>query len=482
MICPVCKSPNNDGVMFCGKCGVKIPRCPKCGNVVTKKNMRFCLQDGTEIPTEVLAVFPDEEGNSYSIPKVEKSVNENQEPSVDEMVEEISERLNLQNDTYTEEIVYPVKRSNPAKRKYCLNCGTPFEGEGLTCATCTSEKYNKTEEPKKKKKRIVPFLIGLLIFLLLVGLAVIFIFAKNEGLLPFGRNTDETREAADDYDEDESEDEPDDGTEEESTVEETETERETAKETETIKQTEEAEETTAPQEEEADGEYIFPNSSTELLTDADLSNLNESMLRLARNEIFARHGMIFESDDLKEYFSCCSWYKPSVDAKTMDQNYESIMNEVEKANISKIKKLETGGSDDDHLTYGTWYIVNTDYLSLRKGSNTQSELIRKLYPGDAVEVLDTRCNGFYYVDYNGTKGYLLPSYLEPGASALGDEAGGLKTTTDEITLRDIPSKSGEAFAKIPKGTEVEFYCSAQDGFDLIAYQGKMGYALSEYMR
>ena len=62
----------------------------------------------------------------------------------------------------------------------------------------------------------------------------------------------------------------------------------------------------------AAGEYIFPNSDKEYLTDADVSGLSKADLRLARNEILARHGRIFNSADLKTYFEGKSWYSGDV--------------------------------------------------------------------------------------------------------------------------------------------------------------------------
>ena len=40
-------------------------------------------------------------------------------------------------------------------------------------------------------------------------------------------------------------------------------------------------------------EYIIPYSNTRYLTDADLDSLSEWDLKLARNEIYARHGRRF---------------------------------------------------------------------------------------------------------------------------------------------------------------------------------------------
>ena len=90
----------------------------------------------------------------------------------------------------------------------------------------------------------------------------------------------------------------------------------------------------------AAGEYIFPNSDKEYLTDADVSSLSKENLRLARNEILARHGRIFNSADLKTYFESKSWYSGTVAPEEFDANMESRLNDAERANIEMIKKYE----------------------------------------------------------------------------------------------------------------------------------------------
>lgn len=80
-------------------------------------------------------------------------------------------------------------------------------------------------------------------------------------------------------------------------------------------------------------EYIFPTSDSIYLEEQNLWNLSEEALRIAKNEIYARHGYIFQSDDLNRYFREKSWYQASVPAAQFDS---SVLNEYEKANIKQI--------------------------------------------------------------------------------------------------------------------------------------------------
>lgn len=88
----------------------------------------------------------------------------------------------------------------------------------------------------------------------------------------------------------------------------------------------------------SEAEYILPKSDKEKLTRADLEGLTKEQLRLARNEIYARHGMIFGVSDLDNYFATKSWYKPTVSFKDFDNKVE--MSIVEEQNIMLIQQLE----------------------------------------------------------------------------------------------------------------------------------------------
>ncbi len=48
-------------------------------------------------------------------------------------------------------------------------------------------------------------------------------------------------------------------------------------------------------------DYIFPNSSSVLLTDSEVSGISKDQLRIGRNEILARHGRRFNDQTLQQY-------------------------------------------------------------------------------------------------------------------------------------------------------------------------------------
>ncbi|WP_129689762.1 YARHG domain-containing protein [Gottfriedia acidiceleris] len=86
-------------------------------------------------------------------------------------------------------------------------------------------------------------------------------------------------------------------------------------------------------EEKQSKDYVLPDSNSRKLSNADLNKLAPNELRLARNEIYARHGLVFKSSDLTIYFTSKSWYKPN-------PAYGGELNDVEKYNLNLIKSRE----------------------------------------------------------------------------------------------------------------------------------------------
>ncbi len=77
------------------------------------------------------------------------------------------------------------------------------------------------------------------------------------------------------------------------------------------------------------GAYVLPDSDKSYLCYTDLTPLNQDALKIAQEEIHARHGRIFSDANLQEYFEACSWYSPS--------SGSSNLNEYEKGNLELIR-------------------------------------------------------------------------------------------------------------------------------------------------
>lgn len=84
-------------------------------------------------------------------------------------------------------------------------------------------------------------------------------------------------------------------------------------------------------------EYIFQESNSRYLTEEEVRSKSSEELRLARNEIFARHGRLFNDEELQAYFSSKSWYTGTVPAGSFNTN---VFNDYEKKNLTLIEKIE----------------------------------------------------------------------------------------------------------------------------------------------
>lgn len=86
------------------------------------------------------------------------------------------------------------------------------------------------------------------------------------------------------------------------------------------------------------GGYIISYSSDVLLTLSDIQGLSKQQLRYARNEIYARHGRKFQSQDLRNYFNSKSWYQGVIEPSNF--NDKTMLTNIEIKNIQFLKSVE----------------------------------------------------------------------------------------------------------------------------------------------
>ncbi|HHT7189559.1 TPA: TcaA 3rd/4th domain-containing protein [Bacillus cereus] len=79
--------------------------------------------------------------------------------------------------------------------------------------------------------------------------------------------------------------------------------------------------------------FIFPDSDIRKLTSSDLMYLSKAQLKIARNEIYARHGHIFQTKDMQAYFSKQSWYREN-------PYFTGALTNIEAYNVELIKSRE----------------------------------------------------------------------------------------------------------------------------------------------
>lgn len=299
MKCSFCRNEIKDGSRFCPKCGKQIPFCPKCGKQITEKTS-FCSGCGTKWDDSVLSLI-------MEMPDLSISYNQ-----ID------------------------------VKKRYCKQCGSICDEGQFLCNNCAS-KLKKPIEPQKKKSRIP---VILLIMLLVLGLAAGAAFGiskllKDDAPISQSRQKDVVVQG-------EGCDESTQNLEIGVVGSESPSNEANEENNESVNSSDshgtEAEKSEPPVEEESNistqdenPDFILANSSNEYLTEADLAGLNAEECRIARNEIYARHGRKFDSEELQNYFSAFEWYKPSIESSDFE---ESSLNKYELANTALIVEFE----------------------------------------------------------------------------------------------------------------------------------------------
>jgi len=90
---------------------------------------------------------------------------------------------------------------------------------------------------------------------------------------------------------------------------------------------------------------IYPESSTRLLEEQDVSNLTKEELEIMRNEIYARHGYSFKDLNMRRYFDTVQWYMP------LGVDIREKLTDTEVQNIDLIYRYENY-YEEEYDNYG----------------------------------------------------------------------------------------------------------------------------------
>lgn len=373
MNCPYCHQETEDTAAFCTKCGRRIPRCPACGEVITAR-IRFCTRDGTPIPEEMTRDLPGLEDTvaepadepwraqtppeQYQQPQEQESEPKKSGGTVGVLIAAIivvvvivlaavlwtNGMLGQSDDENGEENQTSIVEEEAQDDEEQSEDGTEETEDGPEAETedetdageTADESDDETEQTEQLDISLTTNSLALY-----VGMTHQIIGANADqvnwtysepDIVEVDGNGQLTALAA--------------GTVvatatgpngETASVEVTvlALETEETEEPEEQESTENTEDETA--EEETSGDYILPDSSSRYLTRSDLTGLTAWQCRLARNEIYARHGMIFEDAEVKAYFESKSWYHGTIAKADFSTD---LFNEYEYANIELIVAYE----------------------------------------------------------------------------------------------------------------------------------------------
>lgn len=95
----------------------------------------------------------------------------------------------------------------------------------------------------------------------------------------------------------------------------------------------------------AEYDYVLPQSSSRLLSGSDVAGLSLREINYAKNEIYARHGRLFDSPELQNYFNSKGWYRGTISPGSFS---ESLLSNVEKKNVEYLKEIEFSMNPDGY--------------------------------------------------------------------------------------------------------------------------------------
>ena len=223
-------------------------------------------------------------------------------------------------------------------------------------------------------------------------------------------------------------------------------------------------------------EYAIDFTDYRLLCGEDLEDMTEEQLCVARNEILARRGWIFDDGDLREYFYSKTWYAPSVPGGEFDY---SSLSQTEQDNISLIKIYEELGNgnlswskDNDYEAVFNSY---KKYAYIFPDSSTRALRNSELDGMTEDELCIARNeifarNGYTFKSRNLMEYFLRKDWYEP-IMEVGNSDAILFTPVEKDNIDLLHEAELEAAKNADK-----IYRSQADAPDLTKLDTAMGYA------
>lgn len=128
-----------------------------------------------------------------------------------------------------------------------------------------------------------------------------------------------------------------------------------------------------------------------------------------------------------------------------------------------------------------WYADCNEFISLRKTPSTSASVITRILVNEKFFLLG-RTGNFAFVDFNGHRGYVLSSYIQP---VIEEDEGivpslWIANCEEYISLRSAPGSS-EVITRIPVGGTVTLK-EWNGKYALVTYGSQTGYVLTSYIK
>jgi uncharacterized protein YgiM (DUF1202 family) len=121
----------------------------------------------------------------------------------------------------------------------------------------------------------------------------------------------------------------------------------------------------------------------------------------------------------------------------------------------------------------------TKKANLRQYPVPGSHVVTVVVKGGDVQTSDKEVDGYRFVAYGGSKGWLLESAI--GEIEDGIHPGDHAHTTANVNLRAQPSTSAKVMLVIPAGSEVVAWAQTENGFRTVSYGNTSGWVYEAYL-
>ena len=152
-------------------------------------------------------------------------------------------------------------------------------------------------------------------------------------------------------------------------------------------------------------EFIIPHSSRQRLSEQEIAHLSNAELEIAWNEIFAKHGMIFPSKALSEWFTAQPWYVPVYEYDSFNWGLTS---RTEQRNVTLLRELRDkrnegrsayqGSGAGDIFFYQTFWDSSSRYIEANEiaGMDTGMEMaLHEIYARNGRMFDNPRWSEYY---------------------------------------------------------------------------------------
>lgn len=193
-------------------------------------------------------------------------------------------------------------------------------------------------------------------------------------------------------------------------------------------------------------DLIVPDADSRYYTADEISDMPLQVVNYAKNEIYARHGRIFDSTELAGYFGQQPWYSGSLrEADFTDK----VFNEYEKENILLLNDREMALSDGNGYALdqpGYNYDAVSRYLAARNGDVRAEALLMRLWKAIGKVTLKDGDGEAYDVEEN------MRLFSD---SVLGTKAeSSAIVDLDEVKLAILDERSRAALEKNDDGSRL----------------------------